>query len=193
MKWINDKIDNFNLPSLDIPGFQEIIINAQRQIKDNLRTCEETFLLNFVQYSNSGFKPEYKDKIDEWNNVMTDIFHLVIKVLTLINCKYPVIFLGASTHGYINKEGTITDIIIVSGSSHKNNYEHIKKYYQGSNQRKAIIISRDQDDLPILEIDRDITDTNTNIKRCGYHELCDCFRGISNSEDFITRMKALIN
>jgi hypothetical protein len=66
-----------------------------------------------------------------------------------------------------------------------------KVNFQSTEERKTIIISRTSPEKPMTDKDKEIYDTDTNIYRCGFHDLISSLSA-SNRAELIAKIRGAI-
>lgn len=191
IKWINDKIDQMRSFDDSLGVLKQPIENENKRIQEDLRWCPEKQLKRIMLYSASSMNNDNIDDVDLWSDTEKNSLINILTSLAYLSCVNQVSVKDSRAHGWFVKNGTVVDILIVTGESHTDNLKHILEHFVKKRERATLIISRDQSDKPLTDRDKLIFDPEAMPMHCGFHEMQSCIDS-ATLEEFHSKLKTVV-
>lgn len=207
VKWVNDEIDNINIPHTVEEMKTEIGVAFQAVINE-VRWSKGSHLQELVNIGTNrrnlsdNEQQEKKKNVDIWDSVESESLKTIIKSLLVINCNknFEVKIKDVPFHATIitkDPQGEIKNyidvIIVISADNtllHESNLNYLKEYIERVQlPRKVMIISRSDDDHAVLSREKKVTEKNLLCYK--YSEIIDCL-GATDSDDLNSKLSTLL-
>ncbi len=196
VKWVNDKLDLVKCLDSASQPIKDLLLQKQEAVIQQLRSCDYgklnkimAFADNFEREPGCEDDEAWLQTIDQWLEQEEDNLLTLVHALSLVTCTGNVEIDGV-TQAYMLRDSDIIDLIVISGPTHRENLERVDAIYPGYQGRKALIISRDRNDSPMTNLDKQIFDVSDTM-RCGFHDLKHCL-ATSSVQDFTEKLTELV-
>lgn len=206
VKWVNDQLDVINsfLYQDRTHPLKAYIDAAHQRVCQEVKNCSDKFLRMSIEkvvfkYS-KWIKCGGKDihNVDDWDENEKQCLEILVHSLVFLGGLERITIKDAVWHGLmiIDEPGkgkrAVDLIVLAGGSSHQENLDYLdESKYTSKKERKTIIISRTNPDRPMTALDKKVFDTDTDIYRCGFHELVASL-AVASEAEFVTKIKNVI-
>ncbi len=215
VKWVNDQLDVLAIPLANeqTHALKELVENCYQELSASLRRKTDDALSNCIRVAGvkqakslsiSGLRPV--DLVDNWDDGEIARLKTVVQTLSVLRAFTELDVSCSPGHAVIKSASQVYDVIVVTGDSHQECFEHAMNTIQSSEQRIKIIITQDTGDTilpdrdkPITAVDEidegkgpNITDPYASCKHLGHQNIVSACHGSREVTEFNTRMSEML-
>jgi hypothetical protein len=167
VKWINDELDT--LPNLLAneehhplratlsQTCSNVCNEVRQQGEGNLLTCMELAAVRIRGNKWICVSGREMPLVDYWDQVESACLKAVIDVMSVVDACRELMVTCAPVHGMVVRDHQIFDIIVVTGTTHKECFEYVKSKLKSNGQRIRIIVTKDSNNTLVTDKDKSIT------------------------------------
>jgi len=189
VKWLNDELDQLprlsaNNPTAALATQSDVV---HQQMVTELRVISPQSITITVELA---ARESIAKHADEWDRAEVEALEHLVHTLNIIGLGFAPLTVGTDpAHATVVMNNQTIDLLAIRGGSHEDCIEHSKKFLPLP-RRQVLLISRDRDNnpwrqrfgsflrtaSPLLDQERDITDTDSGSLHLGYRKLLDIFQ-----------------